>query len=117
MLMADPNEAAAAPADLNHVLVLYEPADPLPAEQEDGGTLLQALRNADGYQLTSTGWLVKTARSATEVFHSLSRLTMPGDTLVVADVRGVGTQGIEDGHILFEELIRRSRGPAQPDER
>lgn len=113
--MADPNEAAAS-ADLNYVLVLYEPADSAAAEQEDSGALLQALRNDDGYQLTSTGWLLKTSQPAAGVFQSLRRLTMPGDALLVADVRGVGTQGIEDGHILFAELHRHSGGPAQPEQ-
>lgn len=112
--MVDPNEAAAS-ADLNFVLVLHEPADPMAANQEDGGPLVQALRKAEGYQLTSTGWLLKTSEPAAQVFGSLTRCMMPGDRLVVAELRGVGTRGIEDGHILFEELHRRSRAPAHEE--
>lgn len=109
-LMHDP-DAAHRPDELNVLFVVYELAGHGDSKPPAG--LLEALQgHPASAQLTSCAWILKTSRSAVDVFESLDRNLGPDDRLFVAGPRGEAAwRNIEQGYDWLEETLGRSWAP------
>ena len=110
-LMHDPADAT-PPDELNVLFVVYELAGAKggQGEPERAAALVEALRDHPACaQLTSCAWIVKTSRSAADVFESLDRSLEPDDRLFVAGPNGEAAwRNIEQGYDWLEETLGRS---------
>jgi hypothetical protein len=109
-LMHDP--AGANPTDeLNVLFVVYELAGE--EEAEPAASLVEALREHPACaQLTSSAWLVKTPRSAADVFETLDRTLGPDDRLFVGGASGdAAWRNIEHGYDWLEETLGSFEAP------
>lgn len=101
--MADPGDHL-PPDELRFLLVLYESADAPDEAPEGFGAVSQILERHPGYQLTTSGWLVKTAASPAALLQSLKEHITPGDRVLIGELSEMAWQGLENGHILFDDL-------------